>query len=47
MTEFNEQESDFSRLIRESPFDDAARPEHREYLRQRVLQEFDRSLATT
>lgn len=47
MTEFNEQESDFPRLIRESPFDDAPRPEHREGLRQRVLREFDRSLATT
>ena len=47
MTEFNEQESDVSRLIRESPFDDAPRLEHREDLHQRLIREFDRSLATT
>src|SRR6516165_5757526 len=42
MTDFHEQESEFSRLLREVPCDDAPGSEHRQSLRERVLAEFDR-----
>jgi outer membrane lipoprotein-sorting protein len=42
MTEFDEQETEFSRLLREVPCDDAPGSEHRHSLRERVLAEFDR-----
>src|SRR5262245_32876914 len=43
MNEFHEQETEFSRLLREVPCDDAAGVEHRQSLRERVLAEFDRT----
>jgi outer membrane lipoprotein-sorting protein len=42
MSELNKQESDFSRLLQELPFDDASVREHRQTLREEVLAEFDR-----
>jgi len=45
MTEFNELETEFSRLLREMPCDDAPRLEHCQPLRERVLAEFDRKSA--
>ncbi len=42
MTEFNEQETEFSRLLREVPFDDVPDSEHRQSLRERALAEYDR-----
>jgi outer membrane lipoprotein-sorting protein len=43
MAELHEQESEFSRLLQELPFDDAPRPEHAEHLRQQALAEFDQA----
>jgi outer membrane lipoprotein-sorting protein len=43
MTDFHEQETEFSRLLREVPCDDAPGSEHRQSLRERALAEFDRS----
>jgi outer membrane lipoprotein-sorting protein len=40
MAELHEQESEFSRLLRELPFDDAPRTEHAGVLRQQVLERF-------
>jgi outer membrane lipoprotein-sorting protein len=41
MSELDEQESEFSRLLRDVPFNDAARNEHRDALRERALVMFD------
>lgn len=41
MADLNEQESEFSKLLRQAPLDDAPRPEHREALRLRVLSALD------
>jgi outer membrane lipoprotein-sorting protein len=43
MTEFDEQEIEFSRLLREAPCDDSPGSDHRQALRERVLAEFDRA----
>jgi len=43
MNDFDEQETEFSRLLREVPCDDAPRFEHRQSLREQVLDEFDRT----
>jgi outer membrane lipoprotein-sorting protein len=42
MTDFHEEETEFSRLLREVPSDDAPGAGHRQILRERVLAEFDR-----
>jgi outer membrane lipoprotein-sorting protein len=42
MNEVNQQETDFSRLLRDVPCDDSPGLEHRQFLRERVLEEFDR-----
>ncbi len=41
MSELDEQESEFSRLVRQAPFDDAPRGEHGDALRERALAAFD------
>jgi len=41
MSDFNESESEFSRLLRDAPFDDTGRPAHRDRLREQVLFQFD------
>jgi outer membrane lipoprotein-sorting protein len=41
MSELHDQESDFSRLLRHASFADAARPEHRDALREQALAAFD------
>src|SRR5262249_26485942 len=41
MSEFDQQESEFRRLIQGLPFTDAARPEERERLRAQMLAKFD------
>ena len=41
MSELDEQESEFSRLLRQVPFDDAVRAEHREALREQASAVFD------
>ena len=43
MNDFDEQETEFSRLLRELPCDDASGFEHRQSLRERVLAEFDQT----
>jgi outer membrane lipoprotein-sorting protein len=43
MSELHEQESEFSRLLHELPFDDLPRPEHAELLRQQALARFDQA----
>jgi outer membrane lipoprotein-sorting protein len=45
MTEFEHQESEFIRRMRETPFDDSIRVEHRDALCERVLQKFDQANA--
>ena len=42
MSDLNQQELEFKRLLQELPFDDAAGHEHRQALREKVLAEFDR-----
>jgi outer membrane lipoprotein-sorting protein len=41
MSDFNEQETEFARLLQGLPFDDTPRPEHADQLRQRALARFD------
>ena len=41
MSELNDQESEFERLVRETPFDDAPRPEHQDALRREMLAKLD------
>lgn len=41
MADFNDQETEFARLLEGLPFDDAPRPEHAEQLREQVLARFD------
>jgi len=41
MSDLHESESEFSRLLREAPFDDSGRPVHRDALREQVLSRFD------
>lgn len=43
MAELHKQESEFSRLLQELPFDDLPRPEHAEVLRQQALARFDQA----
>jgi len=42
MSELPDDEIEFSRFLRDVPFDDAVRPAHCDALRERVLTEFDR-----
>src|SRR5579859_6088901 len=42
MTEFHDQETEFSRLLGSVPYDDGPSGEHRQSLREQVLAEFDR-----
>jgi outer membrane lipoprotein-sorting protein len=45
MSDFDKQELELSQLVRALPFDDAPRPEHRDALREQVLQKFDQAIA--
>ena len=46
MSELDEQESEFRRLLREVPFNDAVRAEHRDALRERALAAFDSAVVS-
>jgi len=46
MSDLNEQESEFSQLLRGVPVDDSVRAEHRDALRERVLAVFDEGAAS-
>lgn len=41
MSDLHDSESEFTRLLREAPFDDSGRPVHRDTLREQVLSRFD------
>jgi hypothetical protein len=46
MSELDEQESEFSQLLRDVPFNDAVRDEHRDALRERALAVFDSAVVS-
>ena len=45
MSDFDNEELEFTQLLRELPFDDAPRPEHCDALRKQVLHKFDQARA--